>query len=142
MDYQEQNIGIQKQIAELDHLIDELEEKVNLAKQLVSYYGWERLRLLEDRLETLKGRREYLQEKLKESPQKRKLTNLREKAGDLIEKIPPLPDLEHVSGRLYMDKNGGCSTWALILVVVFFIIFAIHLTVTDGWTEFLAIFRK
>ena len=76
MDYQEQNIDIQKQIAELDPLIDELEEKVNLAKQLVSYYGWERLSLLEDQLQSLKGRREYLQEKLKESPQKRKLTNL------------------------------------------------------------------
>lgn len=139
MTYEEQNREIQIELSELEPQIVEFEERVKMAKQL--FYEYEKIRLLEEILDSLKTRKSYLEKKLSESPQKRKLTNFQDKTVSLIEKLPPLPDLEHVSGRLYLDRNGGCSTWAFILVVLFIIIFAIHLTVTGGWEEFLDVFR-
>ena len=123
MTYEEQNHEIRKRLNEIASTIEDLQESYRIIENRLDYEDY-RL-AISSKLSSLKAEMNYLNEKLKESPEKRIKTNRREKIVGSIEKIakklPDAPEIEHVSGRLYR-VNDGCFWWWLILAAIFLFI--------------------
>ena len=81
---------------------------------------------MSEKLKSLECRREFLLEKLKESPEQRKVSNLKENIWDGIWEITKtLLDLQHIGGNVYIDRNGGCGIWCLIITVIGLVVLGI-----------------
>ena len=137
MNYDTQNTEISHRITEIDTEIQTLQERYR--KVPLGLYEYIELRKsIEDRLALLESERERLVNKLRETPQQRRWSNFKDNSanalGKLVDSLPEVP--EHVSGRVYLDKNDGCLKWWLIIVVMIVIIAAIVMTINGEWDSF------
>ncbi len=121
MTYEQQNESILKEIKEIDQQIENIRKIYNeVLIKADQFYSRSKVQLaMSEKLKSLECRREFLLAKLKESPEQRKVSNLKENIWEGIWGITKtLPDLQHLGGNVYIDRNGGCGIWCLIITVI------------------------
>lgn len=128
MTYEQQNKSIRKEIKDIDQQIENIQRIYSevLFKADQFYSRSKAQWAMSEKLKSLESRREFLLEKLKESPEQRKVSNLKENIWDGIWEITKtLPDLQHIGGNVYIDRNGGCGIWCLIITVIGLVVLGI-----------------
>lgn len=128
MTYEQQNESIRKEIKDIDQQIENIQRIYNevLFKAYQFYSRSQAQWAMSEKLKSLECRREFLLEKLKESPEQRKISNLKENVWEGIWGIAKtLPDLQPLGGNVYIDRNGGCGIWCLIITVIGLVVFGI-----------------
>lgn len=128
MTYEQQNESIRKEIKEIDQQVDSIRKIYNdVLNEADRFYSRSKAQCaMSEKLKSLECRREFLLEKLKESPEQRKVSNLKENIWDGIWEITKtLPDLQHLGGNVYIDRNGGCGIWCLIITVIGLVVLGI-----------------
>lgn len=137
MNYDEQNAEIKKRITEIELKIKVLQDRYERAPSIYYYY-FDIQREINSEISLLESQKESLFKKLKESPEQRRWSNLKDKGDDFVFKVlNSLPEFpEHVSGRIYRDTNDGCFKWCLIIFVLSAIFSAIVITIKGEWDVF------
>ena len=137
MNNDEQNAEIKKRITEIELKIKVLQDHYERAPSIYYYY-FDIQREINSEISLLESQKESLFKKLKESPEQRRWSNLKDKGDDFVFKvlnsIPEFP--EHVSGRIYRDTNDGCFKWCLIIFVLSAFFSAIVITIKGEWDVF------
>lgn len=128
MTYEQQNKSIRKEIKDIDQQIENIQRIYSeVLFKADQFYSRSKARwAMSEKLKSLECRREFLLEKLKESPEQRKVSNLKENIWDGIWEITKtLPDLQRIGGNVYIDRNGGCGIWCLIITVIGLVVLGI-----------------
>lgn len=110
MTYEEENIEIRDRIKEIDNSIKDLRSTYSYLENRYEYRPYRQN--ISSKLSSLEVERANLTKKLKEPPEQRIKTNRKERVNGVLEKmVDALPDIDHVSGRVYRVNNAGCLGW-------------------------------